>query len=71
VNAELDTETLTGLVAQVVTEAEGVDVVAEEWLASLDGGATTGTGVETTVEATDAADTTEPATTSEAPATTG
>ena len=36
VNAELDTETLAGLVAQVVTDAEGADVVAEEWLASLD-----------------------------------
>ena len=35
VNAELDTETLAGLVAQVVTDAEGADVVAEEWLASL------------------------------------
>jgi osmoprotectant transport system substrate-binding protein len=70
VNAELDTETLAGLVAQVVTEAEGVDVVAEEWLATLDGGPTTGTGVETTVEVTEAPDTTEPEATSEAPATT-
>ena len=32
VNAELDTETLAGLVAQV--DAEGADVVADEWLAT-------------------------------------
>ena len=35
VNAALDTETLTSLVAQVVNEDLGVDVVAEEFLASL------------------------------------
>jgi osmoprotectant transport system substrate-binding protein len=35
VNAALDTETLTSLVAQVVNEQLGVDVVAEEFLASL------------------------------------
>ena len=33
--AELDTETLAGLVAQVVTDAEGADVVADEWLSTL------------------------------------
>jgi len=35
VNGELDTETLTTLLAQVVVDAEGADVVAEEWLATI------------------------------------
>lgn len=35
VNAALDTETLTDLVSQVVNDAEGADVVADEWLATL------------------------------------
>ena len=36
VNAQLDTETLKALNVKVEDEAQAPDVVAQEWLASLD-----------------------------------
>jgi osmoprotectant transport system substrate-binding protein len=64
VNAVLDTETLTALNAQVVTEQLGVDVVASDYLASLAESAPASTA------ATDATMVGAPDTTSMAPATT-